>query len=222
MFKRIRNMGMITSLDMAIPDPETPSGKINWRILLEHVLPYVDIFVPSIDELLYMWNREDYQQWNNGGIKLTLSWLSNLSQELIENGANIVMIKLGNMGLFLKTSQLHNHHFLSTLDQKQWSLRTLFSPCFKTKVIGTTGTGDATIAGFLSQIVQGSSPEEAMNIATATGASCVEARDATSGINSIYEIRKRINRGWEKQLSLLSTKEWQWLPEHQLWEQLKV
>lgn len=221
MLKRIRKMGLITSLDMAMPDPETPSGKIDWRRLMENVLPYVDIFVPSIDELLYMWNREDYYQWENGEKKLTLPWLSTLSQELIECGTPIIMVKLGDKGLFLKTGLLNNLFSLFPINQEQWSRRTLFSSCYKTEVVGTTGAGDATIAGFLSQIMQDSSPEEAMNIATATGAYCVEARDATSGIKSIHEIRKRIQRGWAKQAPVLSTEGWKWSTEHQLWEQLK-
>ncbi len=221
MLKRIRKMGLITSLDMAMPDPEAPSGKIDWRRLIKNVLPYVDIFAPSIDELLYMWNREDYDQWSDGKKDLTLGWLTQLSEELLKCGTNIVMIKLGDKGLFLKTSQLDNLFSLFPINQEQWSGRTLFSSCFETKVVGTTGTGDATIAGFLSQILQRGKPEEAMNIATATGAYCVEARDATSGINSIHAIRKRIQRGWAKQASVLSTKGWKWSSEHQLWEQMK-
>ncbi len=218
MFEKVRMMGMITSLDMAMPDPETPSGKIDWRELLENVLPYVDIFVPSIDELLYMWNRKDYQLWFTGEKSLTLDWLSQLSQELIDTGLAIVMIKLGDKGLFLKTGVLEEKNLFSFIQKKQWSLRQLFSPCYETKVIGTTGAGDATIAGFLSQILQGSTPEQAMNIGTATGACCVEARDATSGIKSINKIEERIQKGWKKQTPLLSTKGWKWFPEYQLWE----
>ncbi len=218
MFAKVRKMGMITSLDMAMPDPETSSGKIDWRELLKNVLPYVDIFMPSIDELLYMWNREDYQRWNKSEKILTLDWLVQLSQDLIEYGTKLILIKLGNIGLFLHTGKLENTHLLSHIDQKIWSLRQLFSSCYKTEAVGTTGAGDAAIAGFLSQILQRSKPEEAMNISTATGAYCVEARDATSGIKTIDEIKERINRGWKKQVPLLSTKGWEWLDDHQLWE----
>ena len=221
MLKRIRKMGLITSLDMAMPDPKTPSGKIDWRRLIENVLPYVDIFVPSIDELLYMWNREDYHQWINGKKDLTLDWLSQLGKELIECGTNMVMIKLGNMGLYLQTGQINDFSPMSEIARRQWSTRELFSTCFKTSVVGTTGTGDATIAGFLSQILQDSPPEEAMNIATATGAYCVEARDATSGIKSIPAMRKRIQRGWTKQAPVFSTEGWKWSPKCQLWEPWK-
>jgi len=216
MFAKVRSLGMITSLDMAMPDPETPSGKIDWQKLLKNVLPYVDIFAPSIDELLYMWNRKDYQQWNSGEKILTLDWLLQLSQELIDCGTNLIMIKLGNIGLFLHTGKLAN----ISINQQKWSFKQLFSPCFEAKVSGTTGAGDATIAGFLSQVIQDSTPEEAINIATATGAYCVEARDATSGIKSIKEIKKRIKGNWKKQFPLISTKGWKYLPDYQLWEKV--
>lgn len=221
-FKEVRMMEMITSLDMAMPDAETPSGKINWRRLLENVLPFVDIFAPSIDELLYMWNRKDYQLWLSGEKELTLNWLSQLSQELIEMGVAIVMIKLGDKGLFLKTGELEDRSRFLFNKKKKWSLRQLFSPCFETEVVGTTGAGDTTIAGFLSQILQDSTPEQAMNIGTATGACCVEARDAISGVKSINEIEERIQKGWKKQTPLLPIKGWRWLPEHQLWERCIV
>ena len=218
MFTRIRDMGIVTSLDMAMPDPESESGKINWRILMQNVLPYVDIFLPSIDELLYMWNRRDYELMISGKKKISLDWLSRLSEELVDTGLSIVIIKLGEKGLFLKTGLPEGKNISLLIKKEQWSRRQLFSSVYEVDVVGTTGAGDTAIAGFLSQIVQGSTPEQAMNIGTATGACCVEARDATSGINSINKIEERIQKGWKKQTPLLSTQGWELIPEYQLWE----
>ena len=218
MFTRIRDMGMVTSLDMAMPDPESESGKINWRNLMKNVLPYVDIFLPSIDELLYMWNRREYELMKSGKRKITLDWLSSLSEELVDIGLPIVIIKLGEKGLFLKTGLPKGKNISSLIKKEQWTRRQLFSPVYKVDVAGTTGAGDTAIAGFLSQIVQGKTPEEAVNISTATGAHCVEARDATSGIKSINKIEERIQKGWKKQIPLLSTEGWEWISEYQLWE----
>ncbi|MFW6148921.1 MAG: carbohydrate kinase family protein [Atribacterota bacterium] len=220
MFSKVRNMGMVTSLDMVMVDPESPSGQINWKKFLSNVLPYVDIFVPSIDELLYMWNKEDYQLLAAGKKKLTLDWLSKLSDELIEGGVTISAIKLGNKGLFLKTGIIEGKNLCSLISKKQWSRRQLFSPVYKVDVAGTTGAGDTTIAGFLSQIIEGSKPEEAINIGTATGAHCVEYMDATSGIKTIVEIRERMNKGWEKANPSLCTEGWGYNAECQLWEKI--
>ncbi len=52
----------------------------------------------------------------------------------------------------------------------------MWAPCFDVEVVGTTGSGDATIAGFLSALLRDASPEEAMTMAVAVGACNVEAR----------------------------------------------
>src|SRR6185503_4762577 len=52
MFKQAKATGVTTSLDMAMPDPTSPSGQANWPAILKAVLPAVDLFVPSIEEIL--------------------------------------------------------------------------------------------------------------------------------------------------------------------------
>ena len=46
--------------------------------------------------------------------------------------------------------------------------------------------------------MDGSSIEESLHLAAATGASCVEAYDALSGLRSFDELKKKIGAGWEK------------------------
>jgi hypothetical protein len=79
-----------------------------------------------------------------------------------------------------------------------WLGRELLSPCFQVDVVGTTGSGDATIAGFLSAITKGLSPEDAVTAATAVGACCCEAADSTSGVRPWDEVQKRIHGGWKR------------------------
>ena len=141
-----------------------------------------------------------------------------MSDELIESGVAISAIKLGDKGLFLKTGIMKGKNICSLINKELWSRRQLFSTVYKVEVVGTTGAGDTTIAGFLSQIVKGSKPEEAINIGTAVGASCVEELDATSGVKSITEIKERMKKGWEKANSSLATEGWKYIPEYQLWE----
>ena len=43
-------MGVVTSLDFSLPDPESESGKINWPEIMKKLLPFTDIFVPSLEE----------------------------------------------------------------------------------------------------------------------------------------------------------------------------
>jgi sugar/nucleoside kinase (ribokinase family) len=47
-FRIAKKAGALTSLDMALPDPDSPSGKAPWKKILERVLPDVDIFLPAL------------------------------------------------------------------------------------------------------------------------------------------------------------------------------
>jgi sugar/nucleoside kinase (ribokinase family) len=84
-------------------------------------------------------------------------------------------------------------------------------------VVGTTGSGDATIAGFLSAFLREMSPEDAVNAAVAVGACNVEAADALSGLRSWDETLNRIGQGWEKHLIQLGTSGLTWDSAHSLW-----
>ena len=79
-----------------------------------------------------------------------------------------------------------------------WVGRELLSPCFQVDVVGTTGSGDATIAGFLAAMTKGLSPEEAATAAAAVGACCCEAADSTSGVRPWGEVQERIRQGWRR------------------------
>ena len=52
--------GLTTSLDMSLPDPQSDAGRAPWPTILRRVLPLVDIFLPSLDELWFMLERDDY------------------------------------------------------------------------------------------------------------------------------------------------------------------
>jgi hypothetical protein len=65
-------------------------------------------------------------------------------------------------------------------------------------VAGTTGSGDATIAGFLAALLHDKTIDEALEVAVAESACNVEAPDAYSGIRTWDETIERINRGWER------------------------
>ena len=64
------------------------------------------------------------------------------------------------------------------------------------EVVGTTGSGDATIAGFLSGLLRGFGPRETITAAVAVGACNVEAADALSGLRSWEDTLARIAAGW--------------------------
>ena len=218
MFQRIRQMNIVTSLDMAMPDPESPAGKLDWRKFFKNVLPMVDIFIPSIDELLYMLNLEKFYKISEKEERFDVVLLDQLARQLINYGTNVVAIKLGDQGLYLRTHHTEKSNLSSIINPKDWNYRQLLSPCFATEVKGTTGTGDATIAGFLAQFLEGGEPEKAITLATAVGACCVEAIDATGGIRPLPEVIKRVTSGWERLTLSIPIDNWKYDYQYKIWK----
>ncbi|RPI25454.1 MAG: carbohydrate kinase family protein [Chloroflexota bacterium] len=194
LFQRVKGLGLTTSLDMAYPDPASPAGKADWDHILRNTLPFVDIFLPSLDEILFMLGRKS-------GILLTGELLSEVSSQLLDMGAKIVVLKLGELGLYLRTASkdvLEDLGFASPSDLTIWGDFEAWYPCFQVKVAGTTGSGDATIAGFLAAFLRDLPPARALTAALAVGACCVEAADGLSGIRSWDDTWQRINAGWAR------------------------
>lgn len=54
------------------------------------------------------------------------------------------------------------------------------------------------IPAFLVAMLEGYSLERALQLSTATGASCVASYDALSGLKSFPELEKKIDAGWQK------------------------
>ena len=166
-FRRVKSTGVTTSLDVSFPDPSSESGKVDWKTILQSTLPFVDIFLPSFEETLFMLRREAYEQMRStppGGNVLALvstGLLSDLSAQMLEMGARMVVIKLGDQGAYLRTSgadRLREMGLAAPVDLAGWAEQELWAPCFRVNVVGTTGSGDATIAGFLSALLRGFSP----------------------------------------------------------------
>jgi sugar/nucleoside kinase (ribokinase family) len=192
LFQRVKTLGLTTSLDMAYPDPESPAGRANWPAILRRVLPSVDVFVPSLDEISFM-------LWHRTAPAPTPGLLTEVSGELLGMGAKMVLLKLGDRGLYLRTAKpglLGKMGSATPQHLDDWVGFEAWLPCFKVNVIGTTGAGDATVAGFLAALLRGLPPLEALKIALAAGACCVEAPDALSGLCSWEETWQRMRSGW--------------------------
>ena len=195
LFERVHAAGALTSLDMTSVDPNSEAGQVDWFQWLENVLPSVDLFLPSIDEILFMVNRPKYNELSEKfpgdmmqGIDRTL--VEETAQALIDLGVSVAVIKLGDQGLYLRSSETVPGRGAA------WSNVSLFMPCLESNVIGTTGAGDCTIAGFLAEFASGASPVDAARFAVGTGAFSTESADATGAIPSRKTVQKRIASGW--------------------------
>ncbi len=203
LLNNVKQRGLTTSLDMAYPDPNTESGSLDWKKWYRGVLPLVDIFLPSFDEILFMLDRPGLEAWEKAGRPpLEPDLLESLSRQLLDMGTAIVVLKLGDEGLYLQTTEdlgrLEGMGLGRPADTDQWLNLKLSMPCFEAKVVGTTGSGDCTIAGFLAGFSKGLSPEEIITMAVAVGAFSVESTDATSGVPDWDTVRKRVEAGWPR------------------------
>jgi len=226
MFRRARETGVTTSLDLSLPDAASAAGRVDWAAILRRVLPYVDVFLPSIEETLYMLRRETYGELMQaaGGADflrlITPALLSDLSRQILEMGSKVVGLKLGERGLYVRTAGRAALEALGAARPAHpaaWAGRELWAPCFKVQVVGTTGAGDATIAGFLSGLLRGLSLEDTLTAAVAVGACNVEAADALGGIRSWEETWRRVRAGWPRHDLTLDAPGWRFDDQHQMW-----
>ncbi len=222
MFARVKTLGVLTSLDMAFPDPDSAAGKADWRTIFKNVLPSVDIFLPSIEELLFCIDRPLFDRLAEpeGRLlqRITPELLHAVSSELLGMGVKIVVLKLGGRGLYARTAAAELIRGMGHgLDGDTWGGRELWTPCFQVEVVGTTGSGDSTIAGFLAALLRGLPLEEAAAMAVAAGACNVEAADALGGLRSWEATRARMAAGWPRRELSLAAPGWHWEPERQLW-----
>ena len=224
LFRQAKQTGVTTSLDMSYPDPAAEAGRVDWTAILKATLPWVDIFLPSIEEILVMLHPGDFEQLSARGNLLeqvTPALLHSLSDELLAMGVSLVVFKMGARGLYLRSASRQAITRLgraAPADPTAWAGKELWSPCFRVPVKGTTGAGDSAIAGFLSALLRGLGPERALTMASAVGACNVEAADALSGLRSWEATLARIQAGWERLPLRLEEPGWEWNQSDQIWQ----
>jgi len=217
-------LGLTTSMDTTMPDPSSEMGRVDWNTILKTVLPLVDIYTPSFEEAFFMLEPEEYlraklaQLADNDTKEKTALRIVN---KLLRYGAKIVLLKMGEQGAMLAVSSSINQvNFGSTWFEglADWAGKILWTPVFEVEVVGTTGAGDATVAGFIASLFHELSAEQALTMAAAVGACNVEALDSTSGIQSWSSTVERIINGWQKVSLLPESENWLWSPENQIWK----
>jgi sugar/nucleoside kinase (ribokinase family) len=223
MLRRAKATGVTTSVDLTFPDPLSDSARLDWGQIFAAALPYTDIFVPSVGELLFMLHRATFERLSAQGdllCQVTSTLLDELSAEILALGARIEMLKLGDCGVYLRTigkSSLAQMGRAAPDDLSSWEGRELLAPCFHVQVVGTTGSGDATIAGFLGALLRQVPAEQALTIAVAVGACNVEAADSLSGLPTWESIQTRLESSWERLPTRIDTAGWRWQPAPGLW-----
>lgn len=208
MFRRMKERHVATSLDLAAVDAKSEAGRADWNDILSRTLPYVDFFVPSVEELCFMIDRERYEIWNKraAGRDITevisLEEVRPLSDRAVSMGAGAVLIKCGAPGIYYRTASAERMKPVCErlgLVVDEWADKEGFERSFvPEQILSGTGAGDTSIAAFLVSALGGAGLEKAVRLATATGACCVAAYDALSGLKPLAELKEKIEKGWAK------------------------
>ena len=193
-FKKAKEAGATTSLDMSLPDPASESGRVNWDLILRRTLRYVDIFLPSIEEGMFMTQRERYldMRQKNGGKEILDLLIGDdytpLADRFLAYGSRMVGLKSGHRGWYIKTGskeKLAGMGPAEPTDLDAWANRELWAPSFRVpKIASATGSGDSSIAGFLSAYLRGERVERCLQFANCVGYQNLHELDALSGIKT--------------------------------------
>jgi sugar/nucleoside kinase (ribokinase family) len=101
-----------------------------------------------------------------------------IAREFLEYGIPVVAIKLGERGAYVQTRDHPG----------------IYIPPFEVKAVDALGAGDCFVAGFVTGLVKGWSLEQTARFACATGAMCVTALGATTGIPPLADIEAFIHQ----------------------------
>ena len=153
--KKCKELGKVTALDVCW------DSKDRWGEVLNLALPYIDIFMPSIDEARKISKEAE---------------VSKMAEKFIELGCKSVVIKCGSEGCYVKESKDETGYMLPA--------------CKNVKVVDTTGAGDSFCSGFLAAYSKGMDFKSCALMGNATGACNVMEKGATSGIKSFEQIEK--------------------------------
>lgn len=199
-FRKVSQSGVATSLDMALPDPDSESGRVDWQAMLRNTLPFVDFFLPSVEESMFMLDRGRFFAIKEeaGGRDAVDFYTENdvrkMGQAFVDMGARVVVLTAGHRGAYLRTAEAEKLSrvpgFTSELVQA-WADRELWAEPFIAPKFGSaTGSGDSFIAAILAAFLRGKSAEEALTIANCVGCLNVTEMDALGGVRPWDEVQR--------------------------------
>ena len=201
-FRRMKEREIATSLDLAAVDPHSGAGRADWQAILANVLPDVDFFVPSFEELCFMLDRACYDALAAKGGDMTMqegvtAKADELARKCLDLGCGAALIKCGLAGMVYRTGSRERMAGVGArleLDADEWADRAGMQPCFRAETVcSATGAGDVSIAAYLTALLRGESPADCAKLAAAEGAASVSSYDALGGILPLDELKRRIN-----------------------------
>jgi sugar/nucleoside kinase (ribokinase family) len=160
---RIKAAHATSSVDLSTLPASQPSG--HWPDLLRRVLPSIDVFTPSADDLVSIgWLPPEP----------STAQIAEAADRLCAAGSAIVMVSDGARGAYLRTSDsgrlFRGGRALLPLAES-WSGHHSWIPAEPVaRVVTTNGAGDTSSAGLLYGILNGYAPAEAGRFAATLAA----------------------------------------------------
>ena len=127
--------------------------------LIEPCLPFVDYFMPGLEEASMICGIEDRQE---------------IIKFFLDRGAKHTVFKMGDQGSCV--AYMYNGRIV----EKR-------VPCFKASVVDSTGCGDAYCAGFITGISMGWNIEKAARLGSAAGGLVIQGLGSDAGIINLEQ-----------------------------------
>lgn len=211
LYRRAKERHIATSMDLSMVDPDSEAGRVDWKQVLARVMPYVDFFAPSVEELCYMLDKNHYRRLLKKADGRDITEIIDIDRDvrpladtLLHMGAKVVLIKCGVPGIYYRTADRERIVKIGgnvENDFADWSDMEGFERSYvpPSEVVSGTGAGDVSIAAFLTAVLYGYSLKRCIRLAAAAGAMCVTQYDALGGLRSFAEMEEKIKQGWKKQ-----------------------
>jgi sugar/nucleoside kinase (ribokinase family) len=159
LFARAHAQGIATSLDLAFVADNSPVRDVDWDALLRNAVAHTDLFCPSWDDLANCLGLPAEPDDD-----LVLEW----ADRFLAWGAGIVLITLGDRGVFLRVAHADRLEAFSAcgIDASTWARTAMWhAPGAVSVVTSTNGAGDAYKAAFHSRLVSGEAPQACLDFA---------------------------------------------------------
>lgn len=149
LLQHAKNQGLVTTFDLIAPNENTMD-------LLKDLLPYVDYFMPSMEEAEFLAQSSSHS---------TLSSPSDLASLFMDMGAHSCIFKWGEKGSFVKTPDSEFR-----------------VPAFAVEVTDTTGCGDSYCGGFIAGLAMDYDLEQACRLGTAASGLVATGLGSDAGV----------------------------------------
>jgi sugar/nucleoside kinase (ribokinase family) len=170
--QRARREGLTTSLDLYLPELSDSPSAVDWALVLENCLRYIDVLIIDGMDLVRVF-KPDFSDQPIGEV-LSPDLLGELSGKIISSGVEIILVRLGSQGVYLRTAPSAAWKKAGRALEgfgEVWQDQTLWLPALKGDDAEPAEGAEGLVPGFLGSLLRGEAPKKAILTASAAQAS---------------------------------------------------